>query len=292
MPPDETTTDVHALVQDLLPVLVPSATFDPAGDVIVPRGEGERARFSTRTLVEWCRGQPNPAWPPAVDQWLRAMQEQVDVVPAPSSLAGLGPQLRARMVPRMEPELAASVVHRGYTDDIDLCLIVDYPDRMLRVTKDMLAPGEDEAALLHEAIGSTVGADLLDLDDREHEVGPRDRVRLIAKDNNLYVATALMLVRRFLPDPSPYGALVAVPAGSVLLLYPVTSDRAVGFVAVFRRMNESLFRDAPDPLSTAVYWWHEGTLYPVIFEETEDPQRPQVHLVPALEAVVRSLPRA
>lgn len=121
-----------------------------------------------------------------------------------------------------------------------------------------LAPGHSESELLQEAIGNTVRMELGGLDDREHEVTPVDRARLIAKDNNSYVATGLMLVHQFLPDPSPYGAFVAAPAGSVLLLYPVTSDRAVGFAAVFRQVAAALFRDAPDPVCPAVYWWHDG----------------------------------
>lgn len=282
--------DVHALVQDLLPVLVPTASFDPSGEVSVALTGDDRLRFSTRSLVDWCREHPHTQWPQAVDQWLRQMQQQAVTSPTPRSLEGLGPQLRARMVPRMEPELAPAVVHRSFTEELDLCLTVDYPALMMRVTTAMLSDGDDQAALLTQAITNTVTHELTGLDDQVHAVGPLDRVRLLAADDNSYVATGLMIVHHLEPAPLPYGALVAAPSGSTLLIYRVETERAVGFSVVFRQMVASLFRDAPDPLSTAVYWWLEGVLHRIDFEPTDDPSRPTVLLSPALEAIVARLP--
>lgn len=281
--------DVHALVQDLLPVLVPAASFDPSGEVSVDLG-GERLRFSTRSLVDWCREHPHTQWPQAVDQWLRQMQQQAVTSPTPRTLEGLESQLRARMVPRMEPELAAAVVHRSFTEELDLCLTVDYPDLMMRVTTAMLRDGDDQAGLLAHAITNTVTHELTGLDDRMYEVSPLDRVRLLAADDNSYVATGLMLVHQLEPAPLPHGALVAAPSGSTLLIYRVETNRAVGFSVGFAQMVTSLFRDAPDPLSTAVYWWLDGVLHRIDFEPTDDPQRPIVLLPPAVEAVVARLP--
>lgn len=282
--------DVHALVQDLLPVLVPAAAFDPSGEVSVDLGGEQRLRFSTRSLVDWCRDHPHPQWPQAVDQWLRKMQQQAVTSPTPRTLEGLQSQLRARMVPRMEPELAAAVVHRSFTEELDLCLTVDYPALMMRVTTAMLSDRDDQAALFAQAITNTVTHELTGLDDRMYEVSSLDRVRLLAADDNSYVATGLMIVHHLEPAPLPFGALVAAPSGSTLLIYRVDTDRAVGFSAVFAQMATSLFRDAPDPLSTAVYWWLEGVLHRIDFEPTDDPSRPTVLLPPAVEPVVARLP--
>lgn len=282
--------DVHALVQDLLPVLVPTASFDPSGEVSVALTGDERLRFSTRSLVDWCREHPHTQWPQAVDQWLRQMQQQAVTAPTPRTLDGLEPQLRARMVPRMGPELAATVVHRSFTEELDLCLTVDYPDLMMRVTTAMLRDGEDPAGLLAQAISNTVTHELTGLDDQTYEVSPLDRVRLLAADDNSYVATGLMIVHHLEPTALPYGALVGAPSGSTLLIYRVETDRAVGFSAVFAQLATSLFREAPDPLSTAVYWWLEGVLHRIDFEPTDDPRRPTVLVPPALETVVARLP--
>lgn len=110
MATDPTAANVTALVQDLLPVLVPQASLSDAGEVSIPVGEGQRLTASLAVIVDECRHEPQQHWPRMVDSWLRAIQEQVVDGSAPSDLAVVRSGLRARVVPRMQPEVAAVVV--------------------------------------------------------------------------------------------------------------------------------------------------------------------------------------
>lgn len=223
-----------------------------------------------------------------VDSWLRAIQEQVVDGSAPSDLAAVRSGLRARVVPRMQPEVAAVVVHSNFTDELDIVAVVDYPDRTLRVTRDMLASTEQGRDVVQEAIAATVSAELLDLDIRDHDVTPEDSVRVVAKDGNPYVATALLLVSRLLPGPAPYGALVAAPKGSTIMLYLISSDRALGFLQTFDRFARNLASAAEDALVGQVYWWFEQVFHPVGVSSDGS----SLSLPPALQDLVRSLPPA
>ena len=71
------------LVADLLPVLLPDAELDPAGPLVKLRwsrgGLSSSAEVGLVELIDRCREQPNHLWPRTVDDWLRAVVDEIGI---------------------------------------------------------------------------------------------------------------------------------------------------------------------------------------------------------------------
>jgi len=62
-----------------------------------------------------------------------------------------------------------------------------------------------------------------------------------------------------LGDPLPGGALVALPSENAILALPINSRRTAGMAGYVLEVARGLTRDQ-QPLSTGIFWWHEGIL--------------------------------
>jgi len=92
-------TDIHAVLADVLPSVLPGALVDgEAGEILVPLG-ADRARISTRSLQTACQGEPSSRWPQIAGQWLSDVKSQVDSAATAESRADIS-RLRAQAVPR------------------------------------------------------------------------------------------------------------------------------------------------------------------------------------------------
>ncbi|WP_406278794.1 hypothetical protein [Embleya sp. NBC_00896] len=89
-------------------------------------------------------------------------------------------------------------------------------------------------------------------------------------------------------DPLPAGALVVLPTDNALLALPLNSQRTVGMAGFVIQTAQGLTRDQ-QPLSTGMFWWHEG-----ILEELEinwpAPDRASLTGSARFGRVVQSLP--
>jgi hypothetical protein len=117
---------IRAALSDLLPVLIPGATFDAAGDeVIIPVADG-RARVAVGSLVATAEGIPQERWPQLVEEWCAGALEQLRA-PTPTPTVD---DLRVRLVPR-GPVVDDQVIVRPYGAYFQLELMADLADRRL-----------------------------------------------------------------------------------------------------------------------------------------------------------------
>ena len=125
---NEAAPDIRAVLGDLLPILLPGATFEEATDeVIVPVPEG-RARVAVTSLISTASGVPPERWAQLVEVWCAGILEMLQV-PAPV----LAPdQLRVRLVPTA-PVAEDQVIVKPYGAYFQLELMADQPDRRLWV---------------------------------------------------------------------------------------------------------------------------------------------------------------
>ncbi|MGC0415696.1 hypothetical protein [Embleya sp. AB8] len=90
-------------------------------------------------------------------------------------------------------------------------------------------------------------------------------------------------------DPLRAGALVVLPTDNNLLALPLNSQRTVGMAGFVVKTAQALTRDQ-QPLSTGIFWWHEG-----ILEELEVEWKGPEHATLTGSArfgqVVRALPQ-
>lgn len=285
----EVQQDVLALVEDLVPVVLPGTTVDPVERVVVLPVEGGRARVSTESLIDSCVGQPRHLWPRLVDQWLRAVRGRVDDLAAEEPAPFDPSQLRARLVPRADDDMG--LVRLPYSDDLDVELALDLPDRVERVSKERLAAsGLDLDTVVAAAIRQTVHNVLMRLEPRAHPLPEGTTVLLAATDGIPFVSAGLISVPQILGgDPPEHGVLVAAPTLTSVLMHRVESDRALRVAPTMAALVERMHDDADDPCSPRLYWWHEGDLLRLSVQEGPDGIA-DVVVEPRLERIIAALP--
>jgi hypothetical protein len=299
-PADLVAADVHELLAARLRALLPGAALDQSqGVIVLPLHDGEHARVPTASLLGSCATRPPEDWPALVDGWLReiagavlaaadAAQEQAV---AGSDQAGLRERLRLRMVPKLDERSAEQLAVVPFGRYFDALLAVDHPDSMELLTRAQAAELGPADAVRQLAISNTVERELITFEVRDQPLRGAETVRTVAKEGSPYVSSALLAVQRLLADPAPYGALVAVPRYSLMLLHEVASDRALDFVATFHVMARSKYLGAPDPCTPHVFWWLQGDLYAVGVTPGRR-GRQRVELDPELAPLIEDLPRS
>ncbi|MEU4370761.1 hypothetical protein [Micromonospora chersina] len=283
------TGNVRALVEAALPARLPGARVAPDRDEIVVAVPGGRARVSLVPLLRGCADQPRQAWPELVADWIATVRREL-----PDSVsADLGPvdlaQLRLRLTPAAPTSETDDYLAVPFGTHFTAAVVVDRPGRLDLLTLAQAAGLDREPAeLVRIAVRQTVERELTTLDVRDHELPTGGSVRLLAADGNPFVTTALMSVRRFLPEAAEHGALVAAPRYSAVLLHPVDEGLREAAVAL-HRLAGSLFEAAADPCSEQVFWWRDGEFHPVRVVPGESGGAVQVRLPEALAPVVARL---
>lgn len=280
--------EVHALLGDLLPVLVPTATLDAeAGEVLLPV-EGGRARISTRSLLTECAGKPQHAWPQLVETWLGQIGAGASAL-ADGPLVVDTSRLRLQAVPR--GEALPDGVSVGFGSAFDLLVVQDqdgWARRLQRADLDATALSADDAVRL--ALDETISQVLVGLDVREHALpGGAGLVRMASADGVPYVSAGITSIARLAGAELPFGALVGVPRHSALLILRVASRRSLDDVLVFSRLVASMYDNGADRCARGVYWFVGGDAHAVTVAEVPG-AAPRVNLPPELSQVVAALP--
>lgn len=228
-----------------------------------------------------------PVTSPNADQMghLRARVEEVPPTePGPADLD----RLRLRLTPATTP---AGPDHVGipYGEHFTAVLMLGRPDRLDVVTVAQVAQlGQDLEELVRLAARQTVQHELLALDVRDHEMPSGGAVRLLASDGNPFVTTALMSLKRFLPEGSDNGALVAAPQYSAVMVYPVRA-RLPEQAVTLHNLTRSMRAAASDPCTEQIFWWYEGEYQPVQIVTDPTEKTMQVRVPESMAPVVARL---
>jgi hypothetical protein len=255
MEPLDAAADVHALIRDLLPVVAPSAWFDPGtSEVVLPVGRSE-ARASTWTVLERCARASVPSWPRLVDEWVREVQHRAFLAVGEMELFGdVRELLRLRIVPKLAPRDREGLVVVPAGDHFDAMVMIEHPRYGGPLTK--ARAGLLGLRKLGYVMTNTHDRELADVSVRDQPLLPGRDVRVVTKPGSRYVSALLSEVEQFLPGPNRYGALVGVPCHSTLLLYPITSAAVLDVLPVFADVAREMHADAEDPCAPGVYWSH------------------------------------
>ena len=275
---------IRATLSDLLPVVMPGASFDASSDeVLVPLDEG-RARISVGSLVAGSAGVPSTGWPKLIDDWCAGVLAHLQRPVPPLD----GDLLRVRLVPT-SPVDAGAVIVKPYGVYFQLEVMADLADRRQWIGPAAAAElglSPDEA--FSTGLRNTIQKVLVQLDVRHHEVGNGLTISLAAADGSPWVSAGLTSVANlFRARELPYGALVAVPRSSAVLFTPVGSDRVTADIVLLGRLVADMHRDSDDPCSPDLFWMHAGALYRI-----DRGDGTKVTLPVELEPVVASLPKS
>lgn len=280
--PDDGLHGVRAALTDLLPVLLPSARYEPATDEVLITVQDGRARVSVDSLVRTAAQQPPTAWPRLVETWCGAVLDQLHLPVPAVDVDGL----RVRLVPRraVDPE---QLVVRPYGAWFQLELMMDLAQRRIWVGPRQAAElglGADDA--FDTGLRNTIQRDLVNIVPRSHQLAPGFVIALAAVDDSPWVSVGLTSIANlFRIESMPFGAIVAVPRLSTVICHVVTSERVLSDVLVLERLVGDMHRDAVDPCSPDVFWFHAGALYPIRRGEGA-----RITLPVELQSVVDALP--
>jgi hypothetical protein len=264
--------DVHALIQDLLPVLVPGARFDAdAAEIVLPVGRAE-PRAVTTTIAARCARSPRHLWPRLVEEWLRDVSDQATLAIGEIELLGdVRKLLRLRIVPTTSEPTRDGFVVTEFGPFFDAMVVIEHPRYGGPLTKERAARlGLSRLGTL--AVDNTQRYELTGLTVTERPLTLTESVRLVTKPGSRYVSTALTDLASHLPRRCPYGALVGVPGHDTVLLYPVTSTAVFGVLPVFADVVAEMYDAAADPCARGVFWWFDGHLPAVPDSGTPPPE--------------------
>jgi hypothetical protein len=255
--------DVHALIQDLLPVVLPDARFDAtAAEVILPVGWAEPHAVTT-TIVGRCARAPRHTWPRLVDDWLRDVSDRATLAIGEIELLGDVPALlRLRIVPKLSGRAREVFVMTPFGPFFDAVVMIDHPRYGGPLTRD-------RAARLHltdmgtHAIDNTEQHELAGLTVSARPLTATESVLVVTKPGCRYVSAALTDLARYLPRECPYGALVGVPDHNRLLLYPVASTAVFEVLPIFADVVAEMHDDGVDRCGRDIFWWADCHLFAI-----------------------------
>jgi hypothetical protein len=261
--PVDVAANVYALIQDLLPVLVPDARFDAdLAEVVLPVGRAE-PRAVTTTIVGRCSRSPQHEWPRLVDEWLRDVSDRAALAIGEIELLGnVNKLLRLRIVPKTSERTREGFVVTEFGPLFDAMVVIEHPEYGGPLTKE-------RAGRLHLrrlgtlAIDNTQKYELIGLTVTERPLTMTESVRLVTKPGSRYVSVALTDLTAYLPRWCPFGALVGVPDHNKVLLYPVTSTAVYDVLPVFADVVAEMYDDGADRCSREIFWWFDGHLLPI-----------------------------
>jgi hypothetical protein len=258
--PPDVTADVHALIQDLLPLLVPDARLNSeTAEVVLPVGRAE-PRAATATIVERCARVPQHKWPKLVEEWLLGVSDRAAMAIGEIELLGdVRKLLRLRIVPKVADAARETFVVTEFGRYFDAMVVIDHPRYGGPLTKERCARlGLSRVGSL--AVANTHERELIGVMATERPLTMTESVRLVTKPGNRYVSAVLAELQRFLPDPCPYGALVGVPDHNTVLLYPVASTAVFDVLPVFAEVVGEMYEGSDDACSRDIFWWLDGGL--------------------------------
>jgi hypothetical protein len=269
---DDVAANVHALIQDLLPILLPGARFDSAAaEIVLPVGRAEPRAVTTR-IVGRCARSPQHEWPHLVETWLRTVGDQAVLTIGEIELLGdVRELLRLRIIPRVSAPTRDAFVVTEFGPFFDAMVVIDHPKYGGPLSKA-------RAGRLHltrigsRAIDNTQERELVGLTTTERPLTLSESVLLVTKPGSRYVSVALTDLGAYLPRRCPYGVLVGVPDHNKMLLYPVTSTAAFDVLPVLADVVAEMHDDSDDRCSREIFWWIEGHLLAVPDHRTPPPE--------------------
>lgn len=251
----DVSADVHALIVDLLPVVCPSARFDPElSRVVVPVGRFEPSA-PTLTIVERCAQADPVRWPRLVEEWLRETADRFGLAVADLELFGdIRKRLRVRVEPRLDDERRRWIACKPAGRYFDAVVHIDHPKYggPLTIHRARLLGLRNIGSY---AVPNTYEGELADVQVRDQPITMREKVRVVTKPGCRYVSALYTELERFLPDAGPAGSLMAIPTHSTILLHPVAPPGAGSVLPALAQVTADMHAASDDPCSPEVFWY-------------------------------------
>lgn len=259
---------VFSIIVEHASTVLPGSSLDAgSGELIVPLATDRRARVATGEVVAHALSRPEPERVDIVRAWLAEIAEalRAGIIGDDGAGAPAAADLRLRVMPTWAPDTLAAVTSQPVPVAFDAIVVFTGRDRWeyLPPSQAQAFGGAVEAA--GTAVRQTITEELHDVDVRDHDLNGF-QLRMVAKDGCPFVTTALLSLRRFMPQPVD-DALVIAPRYSAIALLPLTAKDEIRIATVLAGVARDMYANAPDQCSAGVYWWHDGTFHPLDLDD-------------------------
>jgi hypothetical protein len=174
-------------------------------------------------------------------------------VTPPASLSGARERLLVRLRPPLEDDALAEALWTAPLGDTGLVqvLVVDFPDAMNYVTKDMIEgsgrTGEEWLAYALDNLRAVTNPEqVVTLEDESGVLG--------CGTGDAYDAARALVMGSLWPDAAPYGFLLSVPVRDALLFYPIDEDMMDGRFPELLIATLKMHQNEPYPISDKLFW--------------------------------------
>jgi len=247
--------------------------------------EGHGHVVGLENLYRRARRAPRADWPALVREFLTqavADDQEGDLPTNLSTVAAqvlprLGPPFRARPG---DPQLWCQPVAGT---DLVVNLVVDYPNRMIYVTEDMVASSDRPG-------GAWLDCALANLRQRT----PGEAFQPVHADAELlactlgdaYDSARALLLDALLPIGRDDGYFVALPSRDQLLVLPVATP-ALTFVHLLQILVDKQYKSMPYPISDEIFWVRNGVWRPfsITIDGTKVTIQPPEEFLEVLERI-------
>ena len=232
--------------------------WEPDGvNVIAPDKDGEQF-IGLSNLHRRAKGAEKAEWPHMIREFLGRVTGAITGTDIPEDLTTISGRLRPRVGKPFTREGKAhpwGIPLAG--TDLEINLVIDFPNTMAYVTDDMLEKtgkaGEDLLALALSNLRAQTPPDFFDKVSEELNI-------YVGHSGDGYDAARALLIDDLLPD-SPAGFWVVIPSREELAVWPV-SFAALAKIHVIKMFAQDNYRDHAYPVTDEVFWVWQGMWYP------------------------------
>jgi hypothetical protein len=232
--------------------------WEPDGvNVIAPTRDGEQF-IGLSNLHRRAKVAEKSRWPHMIREFLGQVTGAISATTIPDDLTTIESRLRPRLGKPFSREGKAYPwgIPLPVTE-LEINLVIDFPNTMAYVTDEMLAKtGKAGADLLDLALGNlraNTTPDFLEKVSYELDL-------YIGHCGDGYDAARALLLEEMLPD-SPAGFWVVIPTRDELAVWPV-SFSALEKIHVIKMFADDNFRHHAYPVTNEVFWVWRGMWYP------------------------------
>jgi hypothetical protein len=214
------------------------------------------------TLRRKAADEPYSQWPDLVADHLSNLWSHIDLAAEAPLDMGDFERMRALIRTRMYPEEAmhdvgVPIVSRTLARGLVQRVVLDQVNTVIPVTYDRLSQWPiTEPELFELAEANTRGDGLLEVTDLANDSG----VKILRLAGSPDYASAHVRWLGTYPVAGQWGSVFVVPCEGLVYLHPVNGGDAYNAVARMANMAVTAHAELPSPVSSSVYWWHDGVI--------------------------------